>query len=320
MHRLRLVVGGLAALSMTLGVGQSVAFAGDSQGHPPPVTISKEGAPAGADTSQVGDATKAMAREKAQLVAEFKAAQSDSSKLATFRQHLASFMSRTGGPPLRAQTAAASRGMSIHDYCIPSCDVNATDGDVYTVFQGQAPNGSYCGPSTAYMILNALGNTTSVDGEGLDQSCLAGNCGSGAPNSTKYLETNYWGGTPWWVSAADQPMPQTLNYWRTGSYSGYYIPVGSPSVGTEKDDMVTDIVSGYPLALNENESAGGNHLPGHPAIDIGHWLDNNGFHNSGWTVHYADPASGLAGWSPAQFEDVDLTYMNQFVQQHGIVW
>lgn len=318
MRRFRFVVGAATALAMAIGVMQSVAYAGDTT-VPGTTPVGALGVPAGVDTRQVGAATQAMMREKARLRAEFEAARGDAAKLDTFRQHMAGFMARTGGAPLHAQTAAG-RGWSVREYCIPACNTSATDGDVGTAFQTQAPNSSYCGPATAWMILNALGNTVSHDGESLSQACLGGSCGAGAPYSTKYLETNYWGGTPWWVSTSDQPMPQSLNYWRTGSYNGYYIPEYSPSVGTEKSDMVFDIVNGFPLALNVTEYAGQAHLPGHPNVDIGHWVDNNGFHDSGWTVTYADPASGLSGFSPPQFVAVDLTYMNQFVVPHGIVW
>ena len=103
----------------------------------------------------------------------------------------------------------------------------------------------YCGPATAYSILQEMGFPTSHDGEALSQNKLAAN---------KYLETDANGGTPWTGAGGDHPMPESLNYWRTGSYSGYYeadglgMPTPAPDTSTFENDVRFDIDYGYPLA------------------------------------------------------------------------
>ena len=93
-------------------------------------------------------------------------------------------------------------------------------------------------------------------------------------------------------------------------------------------DMVYDIEYGYPLALNTTEYySSAYHLPGHPTDynyyknygPIGHWLDNNGLHNHGWTVHYADSATSIWSRVPT-FSDVNLSDINSLLQVRGIVW
>lgn len=278
------------------------------------------GAPPGKVGNWVTSAeVQANQRDKQKLADEFDLVRAGKFNAARFEQDRLAFETKMGGGPRSRTTTAVASGKVAPFYCIPSCSPSATDGDIYTTFQGQA-NNAYCGPASGWMILNAMGYPTSVyDGASLSQGSLA---------TRTYLETDYWGNTPWYVSAADQPYPQTLNAWRTGSYNGYYGLLGAPDVATQKKDMVFDIVYGYPVVMNTVEYyTSSYHLPGHPTDKayydqwgpIGHWLDNNGFHNSGWTVHYADSATTV--WALVQpFNDVNLTDINTLLQVHGIVW
>jgi hypothetical protein len=176
------------------------------------------------------------------------------------------------------------------------------------------------------MMLYSLGLYTSAyDGASLSLATLA---------TRTYLETDYWQETPWYVSASDLPMGQSLSAWWSGSYnSGYYNQLGSPSSETERSDMRYDVVLGYPLALNTTEYNGsGYHLPGHPVSGywyswgpIGHWVDNNGYQNNGYIVEYQDPATYMnpprySGWSVSADNYVNLSDINTLVQNHGIVW
>lgn len=155
--------------------------------------------------------------------------------------------------------------------------------------------------------------------------------------NTVYLETDLRGQTAWEVSSADWPMAQSLSAWWSGSYySGYYLAVGKPSITTEKSDMKYDNVLGYLSALNIVEYyQSGYHLPGHPTGfgrydyqyyangPIGHWVDNEGFHSSGWTVEYDDPATfenQYLGWSVQPVNDVNLSDINTLLQTNGMVW
>jgi hypothetical protein len=181
----------------------------------------------------------------------------------------------------------------------------------------------YCGPATAYAMLQQLGYPTSHSGEALSQDNLA---------ITKYLETRYWGGqTPWSGIQGDHPMPETLNYWRTGSYSGYYeadglgMPTKAPDTSTFENDVRYDIDTGWSVAANITEVYNGYHLAGHPntRTTIGHWLPIYGYSNFGATFNYADPASSIPsswGWNVKPTNTDSAANFSGLVQARGIVW
>lgn len=177
----------------------------------------------------------------------------------------------------------------------------------------------YCGPASAYAILAALGYTRSSNNETLSQATLA---------TDKYLETEKWTGTPWYVSSADQPYPQTLNYWRTGSYSGFYILSSSSfSAATFKSQFTADIDGNWPVGGNAWEVAGSQnpHLVGHPTnTDIYHWIAIYGYSNSGDTVAYADSVHNATSISwyagvPA-YSSIATSTMSTILNGRGYVW
>lgn len=177
----------------------------------------------------------------------------------------------------------------------------------------------YCGPASAYAILRTLGYTRSRDNETLSQSALATN---------KYLETEKWTGTPWYVSSADQPYPQTLNYWRTGSYSGFYrLSSSSFSAADFKRDFTADIDSSWPVGGNAWEVAGSQnpHLVGHPTnTDIFHWIAIYGYGSSGDTVAYADSVHNApsVSWyaSVPAYSSISTSTMATILNGRGYVW
>src|SRR5258708_12316995 len=156
---------------------------------------------------------------KTAIAREYAAAKTGRMPMTTFQAHEQAFESKWYGPsPKRPNGQAVAYG--------PCCV-----GHDIAVNQYPEPNYYFCGPAAAYSTLQYLGYMTSYQGEALTQDCLAGTCGSGAPNSRKYLETNYWTnvvggnqkGTPWYVSAAAQPFSQSLNYCRTERSSRSYL-------------------------------------------------------------------------------------------------
>ena len=183
-------------------------------------------------------------------------------------------------------------------------------------------NGSYCycGPATAYSMLQGLGYPTSHDGEALSQNTLA---------TTKYLETNYWGNTPWSGLSGDHPMPESLNYWRTSSYSGYYQADGlgtgrpAPDTSTFEFDVIYDVDNRWSVAANITEVVGGYHLAGHPNQNIGHWLPIYGYYSYGANFYYADPANSVPaswGWSAPAYSSDSAANFSGLVQARGVVW
>lgn len=197
------------------------------------------------------------------------------------------------------------------------------------VVQFAQSNGWYCGPGATMTALYYL-KQTSYEGESLTQACLAGECGPGAPNSQKYLETNYWGqgGTPWYVSPTDRPVPGTLNYWRTGSYSGDYIAQFPSSLQAYKDALMSDIDWGFPVMPDVHEPSNGTHLWGHPPnVEIFHWITAFGYAGLGATTAYVDPAANSPlNWSGVNpynygFPSTDMYYLlSNNGWTFGIVW
>jgi hypothetical protein len=173
-----------------------------------------------------GAADHAYVIAKRAMADEYAAARLGNLPMATFTADQRAFEARWYGPSPQAPWASRPQPVSgasggakplaePASACCWSHDL--------AVVQAPQQDRTYCGPGAAYSLLAYLGYSTSHDGESLNQSCIGGNCGSGSPNSQKYLETNLWGNTPWYVSANDWPVPGTLNYWRTGSYSGFYV-------------------------------------------------------------------------------------------------
>jgi hypothetical protein len=192
--------------------------------------------------------------------------------------------------------------------------------DVYMSHEAESPD-YYCGPASAVMILRSLGYSTSHDGEPLNQGQLAG-------NGRKYLETDYWHakdpnqGTPWaGEGAADQPMSDSLNYWRVGKYKDFYIVSSHPDLNSFVADMKYDLYRGYPFSVNTDEPHDAFHFPGHPNIQktIWHWMAVNGWHHYGDITHYGDPATSVWSGTP-DYGDVATSNMDQAVQAHGIAW
>jgi hypothetical protein len=214
----------------------------------------------------------------------------------------------------------------------------------------------YCGPAAAQSILYYL-QPTSHDGETLSNNAwnppylygqfgLAGNFGSGAPYSWKYLETNVahgsvpGGETPWYSGSGDYPMSQSINYWMSGGYSGfpYYVNYRPTSQTDYEAKLKADIWNagspGYPLSGDVEEVAGSVHLWGHPQnLEIQHWIVLYGFSYTGSDTEYIDPVAGsplngtygfnVAPWNSG-FYSGDMYTMVTDAGPHGgpfgIVW
>jgi hypothetical protein len=190
---------------------------------------------------------------------------------------------------------------------------------------------------------------TSHDGETLfaggsswqGQVGLAGNFGSGVPPpapqppySRKYLETNYFGGeTPWLAVPGEYPMSRSINWWVSGSYSGFpnYANQRPTSVTDYQNLLKMDISTGYPLAGDVEEIANvGVHLWGHPLNqDIQHWIPLYGYAASGASTSYIDPAAGSTlnwpvnafntGWASSDMYTL-VTDADSMGGPYGIVW
>lgn len=194
--------------------------------------------------------------------------------------------------------------------------------------QSSQINYYYCGPATAYEMLRYLGNTTSYYGASLSQSALGATCSvSGCRSSDgNYLQTDAHVGTDW-SDGGGHPMPDGLNYWRGGSVSGFYMPVGTTvNATTFKNNFTSDIDSNYPVAGNADEVQGypQYHLVGHPNQNIQHWFAIRGYDNNGDTVQYADSISGASSISysasvPA-YSSMPTSTIAVILDGRGYVW
>jgi hypothetical protein len=180
----------------------------------------------------------------------------------------------------------------------------------------------YCGPATAYEILgyqmihNGLGSTTGPNGETLSQSTLAG---------ATYLETDEYDGTNW----SPYVMDPTLNAWLHTSF--YAAQPGSGvsggfSTSTWEADLKTDIDSGWAIAGNVVEYAGGAHLVGHPTNEtIYHWIAITGYTGFDTYTTYVDSVHGdTQFWSwaanvPPQ-STISSGTMTSLLNGRGYVW
>jgi hypothetical protein len=319
------------ALGVAAAIGPVTASAGT--GGAPGVVIGPQGARYPDGTAKVSSpespAAIAQAGDKAALRDLYFAMVSGKAKASVYQTAQLQFIARWGialQPGASRSLTPSMPGCPILPTLvmgIPTCSTNPQSGSVSLA---QVPEQycswlglyCYCGPATAYSMLNGLGYPRSHDGEALSQNELAIN---------KYLETNYWGGTPWSGLSGDHPMPETLNYWRTGSYSGYYEADGlgqpnpAPSLSTFEFDLKFDVDNRWSLAANTHEKAGGTHLAGHPAsAEIWHWLPLYGFQSYGSTTMYADPATSV--WPPGvpAYSTTASSTMDSLIQDRGLVW
>jgi hypothetical protein len=161
-------------------------------------------------------------------------------------------------------------------------------------------------------MLSRLGYQTSYFGQGLTQGWLA---------TTNYLRTDYEGGTRWTLGV----MHKSLNKWRTGSTTGWYIAENAPSASVLADRIVSDINANYPLAPEVWERFGGPRLTGHPTDrEIAHWVSVYGHSGSGTTAYVADPAgqSSAVSWGSGvpRAYTYSTSTMSSMMGSHGVVW
>lgn len=158
-----------------------------------------------------------------------------------------------------------------------------------TVTWVQQSNGYYCGPAAAFMAIKQRGITTSKDGasKALTQANLAGSA---------YLNTTSSSGTAW----ASKRMHATLNKWTNTSL---WAATNAPSTTAARATLLKSSfrssvgISGRTVLVNALEYKGGTHYNGHPNRTIGHWMVGYAYSASGDTISFADPATGLSGYT-----------------------
>src|SRR5699024_10943468 len=134
----------------------------------------------------------------------------------------------------------------------------------------------WCGPATAYMVIDQLSSDDRVDdtqsnsGAKLSQSALADNAYTDSKTSGTYLTD----------------MRKTLNKW-TGQK--FYDVLDNPSPRDFRGALLGDIDRNQSFAVAALEEAGGPHYNGHPtSMTVDHWVAAKGYSDGGDVTRFAD--------------------------------
>lgn len=166
---------------------------------------------------------------------------------------------------------------------------------------------NYCGPASAFQLLNYLGVSTNPDdGRSLTLTNLASDLGTGSPGGS---------GTPFtgsWVN--------TLNSWLDTSR---WNTSWGPSTSSIWSKTYTNIAAGYPLIYDTHMNSTNGYLPGYSGSSWWHYVTGDGvrYYNDNYTmqdIHYVDPnnlRSGCFGphWTTA-------STLRPLVSERGIVY
>lgn len=229
--------------------------------------------------------------------------------------HSAAFGGDTGAAYLEARADYAARYGEMTAGATTPDGVSSTmmaAPPSYTVsmpHRGQS-NNYYCGPASGVMILNATGHTTSATrGYSLSQSNLARNA---------YMETDANGQTSWSTSR----FRIGLNEWRQGTWTGFYVDLGSPSNADMEVALTYDTYqNNTPFGADTVELAGGYHYNNHPSnLQIGHWIAAYGYWNSGNNAYFKDPATTVWSGLSESFGADTSFFTSTYLQHNGITW
>jgi len=186
--------------------------------------------------------------------------------------------------------------------------------------------GDYCGPATAYTInyWNRRfhnGATTSHPPEywTLYQDNLA---------KSEYLATHFICGCTYpncgsGTDLGDNNWMMGLNGWWSGTTSGYYYVTRGPSLASYKGDLVTDISSYYPLALDTHMTHDRHPLEGWSVplnVEYYHYVTGNGYSNYGGVTAFYTRYADSSNVAPGQHNLYRSIDMQVLVSTNGIVW
>lgn len=158
----------------------------------------------------------------------------------------------------------------------------------------------YCGPASAYQLLNYKGITRNpYDFRSLTQSNLANDLGT-TSSGTPFPGT--WTGT--------------LQNWTSGIEWAY---IWSPSSSTLLSKTKLDVDANWPLIYDTYMSSSSGYLPGYSSGTIYHYVTGDGYDDvSPQEIHYVDPNQyRSAAYGPHW---VSLSLMTNVLQQRGIIW
>lgn len=253
----------VGAAALLVGTA-SVALAADPQADGAPLPQPLLGIGPGGIVQLTGGEQR-LAAVKAKLADDYALVRSGHLDRATFNAEAEPFLRTNGG-----MSAVQASALLVS----PMLSSNTLSMSEYA----QAKT-YYCGPASAYEILAYRGGASGPSGESLSQTNLA-------KTGTGYLNTEYYGNTPW----SPAVMAPTLNTWQ---HFPFYATQSGATLSTYESRLVWDVDSTYPIALGIYESSSTPHLVGHPTDRvIQHWIAARGYTSSGVNTSYADSVHG----------------------------
>ena len=144
--------------------------------------------------------------------------------------------------------------------------------DFNVTWAGQ-PNNYFCGPTSGWMILNAIGAHHSAQGTPLSIDALA---------SRDYMNTVGYG----YTSFHDRRFEYGMNHWLGRDA---YTTIHTPSADQVRDSVKNSFRKGLPTAVDAQERRGGPHYNGHPNSTFSHIMVVTSYDPNTDSMRIADP-------------------------------
>ena len=144
--------------------------------------------------------------------------------------------------------------------------------DFNVTWAGQ-PNNYFCGPTSGWMILNAIGAHHSAQGTPLSINAVA---------SREYMNTVGYG----YTSFHDRRFEYGMNRWLGRDA---YTTIHTPSVEQVRDSVKSSFSKGLPTAVDAQERRGGPHYNGHPNSTFSHIMVVTSYDANTDSIRIADP-------------------------------
>ncbi len=144
--------------------------------------------------------------------------------------------------------------------------------DFNVTWAGQ-PNNYFCGPTSGWMILNAIGAHQSAQGTPLSIDAVA---------SRDYMNTVDYG----YTSFHDRRFEYGMNRWLGRDA---YTTIHTPSVDQVRDSVKSSFRKGLPTAVDAQERRGGPHYNGHPNSTFSHIMVVTSYDPNTDSMRMADP-------------------------------
>ena len=144
--------------------------------------------------------------------------------------------------------------------------------DFNVTWAGQ-PNNYFCGPTSGWMILNAIGAHQSAQGTPLSIDAVA---------SRDYMNTVSYG----YTSFHDRRFEYGMNRWLGRDA---YTTIHTPSVDQVRDSVKSSFRKGLPTAVDAQERRGGPHYNGHPNSTFSHIMVVTSYDPNTDSMRMADP-------------------------------